>query len=1071
HTRTHHPHRAAITTTNPTHLTHALTALTTNTGHPHLTQHHTPPTTTTHITFLVPAASPDPEPLVTWWRTHGVVADTVLTERDPEEFRTAVKAATASGTALLIELGPRGLEHLVRDSPGGDTALYLPTYAPDDPDPEHRRLMHESLGVLWTRGVPVDWSAVCQRPERIPHLPRYPFEHRDYWVPTLRHEIIPVPTSRHEMAPADAGTGLLPHFTDTASGQLIAETHLSLAALPLLDEHRVHDRILVPAIVFLELVHRCAQRALDGPFAVGRLAFSRPLLLADDAARTVQTILDPDDDGGARVRVFAHDPDSGWQQLIEADIVAADADNTDSGNTDSGNTDSGNTDELEPEEFERARGRCLDDLDHDEFYERAWHPSFALGASFRLVQSALRGRAAAVGYVAAPDPSCAALTAGVRPDLLLLDTCVQLIAVAAGADAGPERPLYVGTGFAGMTVQRAFTDGEIRCTAVLRDAPGHDDGLVGDVSITDEDGLLYALISGVSFSPLTPETVERLTAGPSSLSNGSPTRAQTGPKVARPDVSRLRRTSPQQARERLQRYLAALLASVEGCEPEDIDPAGPVTARADSLMIAEFRSAIERDLHVRVPLDVLFDNASPATLATMLADEIRAADPGVPAQDGDPVAAPAPHALDPVLAAQPRPLSILKTGKLTRMSVDEMAARAALPPSIAADTSAWHPDSAPRASLLTGATGFVGAFLLAELLERRDGDVYCLARASNAHRALERILTNLDTYGIDVDRHRSRIVAVPGDLTEPDFGLGDEAFADLHARCGDIVHCGAQVKWTYPYRALERANVHGTREVLRLATLAGPARPVHLISTVGVFSSVQYEPDSVHEWQLPIESGPLSVGYAQSKWVAEQMVRTAHERGVPMTIHRVNAGGDSRTGAFNRHDHLNMMLKGCIEAGVGPREVNIHLQPAPIDYVAAAVVEAARRPELNGATFHLVNDSDLTWPQLFDMVRAFGYPIDLTTWDDWRERITGSRSGTMALLGLVPFLVDTIDDARVPRFESTSTRQTLAGLGLTCPPLTTGLLHTYLRRFVSARFVDPPKGAVRALRDVRADQL
>jgi acyl transferase domain-containing protein/acyl-CoA synthetase (AMP-forming)/AMP-acid ligase II len=54
HTRTHHPHRAAITTTNTTQLTQALTAITTNTTHPHLTQHHTPPTTTPHITFLVP---------------------------------------------------------------------------------------------------------------------------------------------------------------------------------------------------------------------------------------------------------------------------------------------------------------------------------------------------------------------------------------------------------------------------------------------------------------------------------------------------------------------------------------------------------------------------------------------------------------------------------------------------------------------------------------------------------------------------------------------------------------------------------------------------------------------------------------------------------------------------------------------------------------------------------------------------------------------------------------------------------------------------------------------------------
>ncbi|MEN3615705.1 thioester reductase domain-containing protein, partial [Plantactinospora sp. ZYX-F-223] len=1039
HTRTHHPHRATITTTNHTHLTQALTALTTNTPHPHLTQHHTPPTTTPHTTFLVPAATQDPDSLVAWWGERGVVADTVLTEHDPEEFRTAVKAAAAAGAEIFIELGPRGLEHLVRQCPGGETALYLPTYAPDDPDPDHRHLMQQSLGVLWTRGVAIDWSAICQRPEKIPNLPRYPFEHRDYWVPSLRHEMA--------LVPADEGVALRPRFTETAAGQLIAETELSLAALPLLDEHRVHGRIVVPAIAFLELMHRCAHRALDGPFALRNLALTRPLILADDAARTVQAILDPDSDGQARIRVFARDPHSGWQQLLQADVVTA---------------DSGNADELEPEEFERARGRCLDELDHEEFYRRAWHPSFALGASFRLVQSALRGRAAAVGFVATPDPECAALTAGVRSDLLLMDICAQLVAVAASTSAVPERPVYVGTGFASMTVRRSFTDGEIRCTAVLRDDParGRDDGVLGDVSMTDEDGVLFALISGVSFRPLTAETVERLTAAPAPA--GSPAQAPKRSKVARPDPSRLRQASPQQARQRLEQYLAALLGSIEGCEAEEIDPAEPVITRADSLMLAEFVTAVDHDLNVRLPMHVLFDSASPASLATTIADEIRAAAPDTAA----PASVPDPSAptLDPVVARQPRPLSILKTGKLTRMSVAEMAERAALPPSIAAAEPASHPDSAPGGTLLTGATGFVGAFLLAELLERRAGDVYCLARASSPQRALERILTNLDTYGIDVARHRSRIVALPGDLTEPGFGLDDEALADLHMRCGDIVHCGAQVKWTYPYQALERANVYGTREVLRLATMGGPVRPVHFISTVGVFSSVEYEPDAVYESQPPIESGPLAVGYAQSKWVAEQMIRTAHQRGVPTTIHRINTGGDSRTGAFNRVDHLSMMLKGCIEAGVGPQEVNIHLQPAPIDYVAAAVVEIARRPELSGGTFHLVNDTELTWPQLFAMVREFGYPVDLTTFDDWRDRITGSRSGTMALLGLVPFLVDTIDDARVPRFDSAWTRHALTGTGLACPPLTTGLVHTYLRRFISARFVAPPKGAVRAVR-------
>ncbi|MBO0869097.1 MAG: thioester reductase domain-containing protein [Micromonosporaceae bacterium] len=531
-----------------------------------------------------------------------------------------------------------------------------------------------------------------------------------------------------------------------------------------------------------------------------------------------------------------------------------------------------------------------------------------------------------------------------------------------------------------------------------------------------------------------------------------------GAKVPRPDPSWLRQAHVPEARGRVERYLAELLASIEGCEPDKVDLAEPIIGRADSLALAEFKTTVDRELGLRLPMSLFFESASPASLAATIVDEIRtAADSTAPAGSGDAKAGSGG-------TVRARSGGTVPAGRSGRMSVAEMDACAALPASIAATEPAEQPERAPRGTLLTGATGFVGAFLLAELLQQRQGDVYCLVRASSPQRALERILANLDSYGIDAGRHRQRIVAVPGDLTEPGFGLPDNAFADLHARCGDIVHCGAVVNWTYPYQALERANVYGTREVLRLATGYGPVRPVHFISTVGVFSSVEYQGEVVYEAQLPTESGPLAVGYAQSKWVAEQMTRTAHERGVPTTIHRINTGGDSRTGAFNRLDHLSMMLKGCVEAGIAPQDVNIYLQPAPIDYVAASVVAAARRPELDGCTLHLVNEAEMSWAQLFDIVREFGYPMATTTFEDWRDRVSAPGSGTTALLGLVPFLVDSIDDMRVPRFDSTSTRHALTGTAPACPPLSAQLVHTYLEGFISAGFIGPPKAAVRPLR-------
>jgi thioester reductase-like protein len=214
-----------------------------------------------------------------------------------------------------------------------------------------------------------------------------------------------------------------------------------------------------------------------------------------------------------------------------------------------------------------------------------------------------------------------------------------------------------------------------------------------------------------------------------------------------------------------------------------------------------------------------------------------------------------------------------------------------------------------------------------------------------------------------------------------------------------------------------------------------------------------------------LSSGPLAVGYAQTKWVAERMVRTAHDRGLPVTIHRINTGGHSRTGAFNRLDHLSMAIKGCIESRAAPVDAKMPIQPAPVDYVAAAIAELAFDPGFDGRTAHLVNPAVMSWQELFDHVEDFGYEIERMPFDDWKNRVTGRRAGTMALLGLVPFLNDSVDHVRLAVSDCRLTQDALAGSGIECPALNGGLVRTYLERFVSSGFITKAPAVTAARRD------
>ncbi|WP_086841477.1 thioester reductase domain-containing protein [Amycolatopsis kentuckyensis] len=903
------------------------------------------------------------------------------------------RAATAAATAEFW-LDRRSGARPAAGTPA-EVVIALGTARP------YRSLLTELAGV-WTRGVDVRWDKVNPPRPRSADFPTYPFQRRAYWTPGAT-------------APKPVREPLRPRFVLPATGGAIAETELSLRTTPFLDEHRVYGRLVVPGVVLVELLLQAGERLLGSAPVAEDVVLSRPVVLADDELRRIQVVVDPVADGRATARVFGEDASGEWHVHVRADLVAADSAVR-------------SAVDVPPAGLSGAA-----ELDHDGFYEQAWHPSFHLGPSFRLVRTARRGPGVCEGTLVAPDTATAGVRAGVRADLLLLDACVQLVGVAAATGPDRDRHVRLGTGYDRIVVHRPAAAGTFRCRAVTRTAP--DRTVIGDLVLTDERGDPVAELSGVRFAEIPAPALERLLA---------PGRGAAV--VPGPDLGALRSASKEERARQVCEHLVRLAAAILRTGRDEIDEHAPLSMFFDSLMLAEFSTAVERDLKVPLALESLFTDSGLASLAELVATEIEtAAGTSTGTSAGPATSGPAPRAGKPAGPAALR-------ARLQPMTVAEMARRAELEPSITAHEPPAPAGSAPEGVLLTGATGFVGAFVLAELLARRPGPVHCLVRAEDEAHALRRVLDNLDRYGLDAGAHRSRIRPVPGDLTKPLLGLDERTFAGLHELAGEIVHCGAQVKWTYPYRNLEAANVGGTREILRLATVGAP-RPVHYASTVGVFSSREYAADVVDETVDLTASGSLVVGYAQSKWVAERLVRTAGERGVPVTVHRINTGGHSTTGAFNRLDHLSMMVKGCVEAGIAPEHVEMPVQPAPVDYVAAAMAEATTRPDLRGRTFHLVNPAEMSWPEFFDAVEEYGYRLTRLPFEQWRSRIVGSRSGTMALLGLIPFLNDAVDDVRLPRSESAATR---AALRVTCPPLDTGLVHTYLDAYVRSGFVDPP---------------
>lgn len=295
-----------------------------------------------------------------------------------------------------------------------------------------------------------------------------------------------------------------------------------------------------------------------------------------------------------------------------------------------------------------------------------------------------------------------------------------------------------------------------------------------------------------------------------------------------------------------------------------------------------------------------------------------------------------------------------------------------------------------RHILLTGATGFIGAYLLRELLAQTDAHVYCLLRyASQADpdAGMARLKNALNRYGIWTDAMAHRLTPVAGDLAEPGLGLRDADRRLLETTVDAVYHNGAQVHHVLPYERLRAANVAGTLEILRLACGQRPMA-VHFISSLSVLPPAGLAQGRRFRESDPLDSRDLPTGgYNRSKWMAEQLVRQAHERGLPGSILRPGPiAGDSISGAFNDNDFLIRLLRGYLQTGMAPVG-NPSLDLLPVDYLARAAVYISLQAPARGGVFHLLHPQPVSAALLFAAIERAGYELERVSYPVWHAQL------------------------------------------------------------------------------------
>jgi fatty acid CoA ligase FadD9 len=384
--------------------------------------------------------------------------------------------------------------------------------------------------------------------------------------------------------------------------------------------------------------------------------------------------------------------------------------------------------------------------------------------------------------------------------------------------------------------------------------------------------------------------------------------------------------------------------------------------------------------------------------------------------------------------------------------------------------------------LVTGATGFLGFHLLAELLSKYPNSKFIvLVRAASDDAAKLRVVEETATRQrrtFDSQKEMGRMEFLAGDLAKPLLGLNSDAWAHLEESVDAIFHVGAVVNWMWGYTTMRETNVLGTVELLKLAT-SHHLKFFYFVSTASTSNGVALIPGEPSS-QLLVQwegRGPLEEtstmrrdeaahrsAYVISKWVAETIVKRSIQLGLPGCILRPGMiTGHSESGACHPTDFSPRLLIGLAQSGTAFSS-DLPLEWMPVDFCAKAIIGLAShfnshilpvltKEQAYGVvpSFNIQNYQTATYSKITSYLASAGIALESTDYKKWRASIAAHP--TSPLWPLLPFFGEDECHMYAVLMPAPQTFAILNQMGIICPPADEKLFHTYVRYLRDERLI------------------